>query len=92
MNTEHEKQTKGDWNDARAAWRCEDRRRPQAKGHAEGSYHSAAGTEGRREAAGAVRSSGSLPSGLDHRQNQEVTPVISWQNDLAHLRAKKESP
>jgi hypothetical protein len=70
--------------------RIKTRRRPQAKGHAEGSNHGEAGTAGRGEAAGSVRGSGSLPSGLDHRQDQEVTPVISWQNAgvLAHADEK----
>lgn len=63
-------------------------RRPQAKGHAEGGNHGATGTAGRGQAAGSVQGSGSLPSGLDHRQDQEVTPVISWQN--AQVEARRQ--
>jgi hypothetical protein len=79
---EHEKQTKADWDDAHAAWRCENRRRPQAKGNATRSNHRATGTAGCGQAAGFMRGEGSLPSRLDHRQDQEVAPVISWQNSV----------
>ena len=60
--------------------RIKTRRRPQAKGHATRGNHGAVGTAGRGKAAGSVRGEGSLPSGLDHRQDQEVTPLISRQN------------
>jgi len=72
---EHHEQTKADWEDSREAWRREDGRRPKTKGHATRGNHGAAGTTGRRQAAESVQGSGSLPSGLDHRKNQEVTPV-----------------
>lgn len=77
---EHEKQTKADWDDARAAWRCEDGRRPQTKGYPTRGDHGAAGTAGRGQVAGSVQCAGDVASGLDHRKDQEVTPVISWQN------------
>ena len=67
---EHEKQTKGDWEDSREAWRREDRRRPQAKGYAKGGDYGAAGAAGRCQATGSVQGAGSLPGGLDHRKNQ----------------------
>ena len=69
--------------------RIKTRRRTQAKGYAEGSDHGATGAAGRGQAAGSVRGSGSLPSGLDHRQDQEVTRMISWQNDRDHAAGCK---
>jgi len=62
--------------------RIERRRRPQAKGHATRGNHGETGTAGRSKAAGSLQGAGSLPSGLDYRKNQEVTPVISWQNSV----------
>lgn len=66
------------------------RRRAQAKGQAEGGNHGAPGTAGRGKATGSVQGAGTFPSGLDHRQDQEVTRMISWQNDCEHTTPRNE--